>query len=194
MAPLLLQRFQGSPGSFESPQFRHQDARQFEADLAENPRFPEAAECSQCHSVYREGCWQAARVASAPDISSLIQCPACQQQAAGVALGVVEMHGSRWRSRMAEIWETIERVEQEARARNDQERILWARSYRGVTKIFVTLPGLAQEIGAALTERFEGRLDQLRSQREPYLRVLWQSDPAEQSWRQALRSRPLRRR
>ena len=110
------------------------------------------------------------------------------------------LHGARWREQQATVLDTLARVEQIARSRNDQERILWLRTFRGVTKIYVSLPELARHIGRELGKTFKGDVRYSRSPEEPYLRVRWYSDArgsptprGRLNKSKALRNRGLRR-
>jgi NMD protein affecting ribosome stability and mRNA decay len=104
-------------------------------------------------------------------------CPACRQLRERYAQGVVELHGEQWKQSADEILQTIDNSETIARKRNDQERILWTRSFRGVTKVYVTLPELARRIGRSLQRSFKGKAEYHRSTEEPYLRVIWRLEP-----------------
>lgn len=91
-------------------------------------------------------------------------------------MGVVELHGETLKEKKQNILETIANTENIARSRNDQERILWTRTYRGVTKVYVTLPELARHIGRELQKSFKGKTEYHRSTEEPYLRVIWRTE------------------
>lgn len=93
-------------------------------------------------------------------------------------MGVIEFRGEKWKEQADQVLETVERTEEIARARNDQERLLWSRTYRGVTKIYVSLPELARQVGRTLQRTFKGKVEYVRSTEEPYLRVVWNSDQA----------------
>ncbi len=91
-------------------------------------------------------------------------------------MGVVEIHGEAWKDKAPLVAETILNTEKILRSRNDQERILWSRTYRNVTKYYVTLPELARQIGRTLGRSFKGKVEYRHSTEEPYLRVIWHSD------------------
>ncbi|OFZ53636.1 MAG: hypothetical protein A2428_16635 [Bdellovibrionales bacterium RIFOXYC1_FULL_54_43] len=105
-----------------------------------------------------------------------LACPACRQKRDRFAQGVVELHGSAWRHNSNRVFEAIGITEQIERARNDQERVLWSRTMEGVTRIYVSLPELARHIGEELQRCFKGKIEYLRSNEEPYLRVVWHSE------------------
>jgi NMD protein affecting ribosome stability and mRNA decay len=138
--------------------------------------------CATCHAVNVRGKWLPEKDA-ARELKKLKQspgrsthCPACRQMQEHYAMGVIELHGDRWKDKSEQVFETIEHTEQIARARNDQERVLWSRTFRGVTKIYVTLPELARMIGRTLQRAFKGKTEYVGSTEEPYIRVVWHSD------------------
>lgn len=139
-----------------------------------------APRCPSCHTVSVQGRWTPAknlnRVVPPKGKSSL--CPACRQLQDRYAMSVVEIHGENWREKANLIFETLDRTEKIARSRNDQERTLWHSTYRGVTKIYVTLPELARQMGRILKHAFKGKVEYHRSSEEPFLRVIWKSDPS----------------
>jgi NMD protein affecting ribosome stability and mRNA decay len=102
-------------------------------------------------------------------------CPACKQLADRYALGVIELHGDSWKLQEKEVLNMIRNSEKIARARNDQERILWRQTRGDTTKIYVTLPELARHIGRSLQKTFKGKTEYRRSSEEPFLRVVWHS-------------------
>lgn len=104
------------------------------------------------------------------------ECPACRKFKDHYAMGVVEIHGEAWKDKAPLVAETILNTEKILRSRNDQERILWSRTYRNVTKYYVTLPELARQIGRTLGRSFKGKVEYRHSTEEPYLRVIWHSD------------------
>lgn len=105
-----------------------------------------------------------------------ILCPACRQAKEKYAMGVVELHGNHWKEKKNDIFKTIEGSEKIARSRNDQERILWTQTSKGVTKFYVTLPELARHIGRTLKKAFKGEINYNKTKEEPFLRVQWFSD------------------
>ncbi|MCM2276641.1 MAG: hypothetical protein NDJ89_01025 [Oligoflexia bacterium] len=104
-------------------------------------------------------------------------CPACLQLEERYPMGVVELHGAAWRAKDLLVREMIDNTERIARERNDQERVLWYQSFRNVTRYYVTLPELARHIGKMLEKSFNGSVEYHRSTEEPFLRVVWNSDP-----------------
>lgn len=104
-------------------------------------------------------------------------CPACRQLKEKYAQGVVEIHGESWHEIEDLIDETIRNTARTARVRNDQQRILWTSTWRNVAKYYVSLPDLARQIGRVLGRTFKGSVEFQRSTEEPYLRVVWNSDP-----------------
>jgi NMD protein affecting ribosome stability and mRNA decay len=108
-------------------------------------------------------------------------CPACKQFKENYALGVIEIHGlaraGLTRDEAELISQTVTNTEKIARSRNDQSRVLYARNYRGVTKIYVTLPELARHIGRTLFKTFKGEIQyhssSNHSKDDRYLRVIW---------------------
>ncbi|MGZ3686995.1 MAG: hypothetical protein ACXVBW_01760 [Bdellovibrionota bacterium] len=104
------------------------------------------------------------------------ECPACVQTREQVAMGVVELRGARWREMSDEVMKTVLDSERIARLRNDQQRILFTRSARGVLKLYLTLPELAHHIGRELMRTFKGDVEVLRSTEEPFVRLIWDSD------------------
>lgn len=122
-------------------------------------------------------------------------CPACRQLRERYAGGVVEVRGPTWREKAEEVEHTIENAEKVARARNDQERILWKRAFRNGMKYYVSLPELARHIGRVLGRSFKGEVEYHHSTEEPYLRVVWDSEPTEAPRSRTLgKSRHLRKR
>jgi hypothetical protein len=136
--------------------------------------------CSNCGSVAVKGRWLSAELAKARKLlasaTSKVKCPACSQLADRFALGVVELHGNHWREKQEDVIRTMRNTESIARSRNDQERILWTKDLRDMTKVYVTLPELARRIGRELEKSFQGVAEYEHSSEEPYLRVRWWSD------------------
>jgi hypothetical protein len=104
-------------------------------------------------------------------------CPSCRKLRDRYAQGVVEI---RWsgnpttHEKLAQILETANRSELIERSRNDQDRILWSKTYRGVTRIYTALPELARHIGRTLEKTFHGRTVYKKSAEEPFLFVVWE--------------------
>lgn len=136
--------------------------------------------CSQCASVNIKGRWLSSQQAKARKLatpkSGSLTCPACRQLKDRFALGVIEIHGNKWKEKQDEVFRTLRNTESIARNRNDQQRVLWTQEVRGITKIYVTLPELARRIGRTLERSFQGVSEYKRSSEEPYLRVRWWSD------------------
>ena len=122
-----------------------------------------------------------------------LKCPACRQLEDHFAMGVVELHGELWKTKRDLVLNTIYNTEGVARFRNDQERILWLHESEPVTKVYVSLPELARQVGRQLQKSFHGKTMYHRSTEEPFLRVIWNSDPVlEEEAKQ--KSRSFRRR
>lgn len=174
MAPLLLRRFMER--QFREP--RRQDPYRTESKPFGTPR------CPSCNGVNIRGKWYAEDAAISHDASVARKldrlpeelCPACRQLQDHYAMGVVELHGESWKKLESQVRGTIENSEMIARSRNDQERLLWSKTDRGVTKFYVTLPELARHIGRTLENSFKGSVEYHHSSEEPYLRVIWNSD------------------
>jgi hypothetical protein len=138
--------------------------------------------CPNCKSVNIRGRWHAADQSAAAlkrydlRVTNSLTCPACRQLKEHYAMGVIELHGENWKSKSTQVFGTIQKTEEIARSRNDQERILWSRAFRGVTKVYVTLPELARHIGRSLQRSFKGKATYIKTGEEPYLRVVWRSD------------------
>jgi len=130
-------------------------------------------QCVICHAVSIQGRWvPCSRFRG----EGKTQCPACRQHKDRFAMGVVELHGEKWKEKTEQVLKTIQSSERVARHRNDQERILWTQQTRGITKIYVSLPELARHLGRELGKTFKGKVQYVRSTEEPYLRVKWMSD------------------
>jgi hypothetical protein len=105
-----------------------------------------------------------------------LTCPACRQLRDKYAEGVVEI---RWsghpeaHEKLVQILETVNRTEMIERERNDQDRILWTKTYRGITRVYTSLPELARHIGKTLEKTFHGKTEYKKSGAEPYIRVVW---------------------
>lgn len=140
------------------------------------------ARCPSCHGVSLRGHWLSEaqakkRIAKETIIGTAgMACPACRQKKDRYAEGVVELHGTKWRKNSEMIFQTIGNTEAIERSRNDQGRVLWSRSAKDVTRIYVSLPQLARHIGRQLKRTFKGKVEYRRSSEEPYLRVVWDSD------------------
>ncbi len=140
-------------------------------------------QCPACHAVNVRGRWlsqqQVARLAPANKPSeepkNELKCPACHQKEDEFALGVVELRGEAWKQTQEEVLNTLRNTETIARSRNDQERILWIKELKTMTKIYVALPELARRIGRELENSFQGFVEYSHSPEEPYLRVRWWS-------------------
>ncbi len=141
-------------------------------------------QCAVCRSVSVRGRWIPERnLTTSPNertSGKKTLCPACQQERDKYAGGVIELHGTTWSGHQKQVYETISNTEEIARSRNDQMRVLWTRTYRGVTKIYVTLPELARHIGRTLQKSFKGVTEYHGSSEEPYRRVIWNSDGSTQ--------------
>jgi hypothetical protein len=144
-------------------------------------------QCSECHAYSIQGRWVQKDRALENFLDHIIShknsqtttiCPACRELQDHYAGSVVELHGEAWKEKSDQIFQTIGRSEEIARARNDQERILWTEDRHGIMKIFVTLPELARQIGHVLKQTFKGHAEYRRSTEEPFLRVLWTMEPS----------------
>ncbi len=137
-------------------------------------------QCPSCHSVSVKGRWlsplQFSKIRANAEVSQELKCPACCQKDDQFALGVVEIRGQSWRRNQEELMNALRNTEAIARSRNDQERILWVRELKTVTKVYVALPELARQMGRVLENSFQGFTEFLHSSEEPYLRVRWWSD------------------
>ncbi len=94
-------------------------------------------------------------------------------------MAVVEMHGKKWQTKTDLVLSTIDNTQKIARARNDQERVLWTQRDRKVLRIYVSIPELARRIGRVLQRTFKGKSlyhFNAKGVREPYLHVIWDSD------------------
>jgi hypothetical protein len=140
--------------------------------------------CSQCGATNVKGRWLSPKQRLSLQTQPVVQrrvrrqtaCPACQQLNDRIARGVVELRGQKWLKSREEVFATLLNSETIARSRNDQERILWTQSSRGVTHVYVTLPELARRLGRELEKSFQGVVEYQHSTEEPYLRVRWWSD------------------
>lgn len=138
-------------------------------------------QCSECGSVSIRGSWvplKAAMDKSPPRLilKGALKCPACRQLEDRYAMGVIELRGDSWKTKQDAILKTIQKTEKIARLKNDQQRILWSKPFRGYFKIYVSLPELAKHIGRELERTFKGVTEYERSSEEPYIRVRWWSD------------------
>ena len=161
----------------------HQTREQARQDPYRSQTKPGVARCPACSAVNYRGKWLSLEQAQdrLPEIppeskNHGVMCPACRQSKDRYAMGVVELHGDKWRQKSSLVFQTIGRTEAIERSRNDQERVLWSRTFRGITKIYVSLPELARHIGRQLKRSFKGAVEYHRSSEEPYLRVVWHSD------------------
>ncbi len=170
------------------------DERQFRSPRRADPYRADSKpagvnQCPHCHSVNIRGKWLSERQAGL-EIAKMrkllpfgvyepllqLNCPACLQQRDHYAQGVVEIRGTHWRERAIQVFETLAKTELISRVRNDQERILWTNDTHQNTKIYVTLPELARQMGRILQRSFKGKTHYIRSTEEPFLRVVWDSD------------------
>lgn len=134
--------------------------------------------CPKCGSVSFQGRWRPLSHAQVlrPPLAGELKCPACKQLEDRYAMGVIELHGDSWKAKKDLVINTIRHTETIARLRNDQERVLWIKELKDITKIYVSLPELARHIGLELKNSFRGITQYLRTKEEPYLRVCWYSD------------------
>lgn len=136
--------------------------------------------CPSCRAVSFRGRWLPAPemkiLHPTVPITSELKCPACKQLADQFALGVIELHGERWKRQKTAVLSTIRGTERIARHRNDQQRVLWIKDLHESAKVYVSLPELARQIGRVLENSFQGFIEYSRSTEEPYLRVRWWSD------------------
>src|SRR5438105_2673731 len=127
MAPILLKRFMER----QNPEPRRQDPYRSKTKYEGMPR------CPSCRAVFIHAQWVAEKKAreEIPLYTRLPSetCPACLQLKDRYAMGVVEIHGDRWRDLEREVLGTIQNTEKIARFRNDQQRVLWSQTYRNVT-------------------------------------------------------------
>jgi hypothetical protein len=139
--------------------------------------------CPVCGSMNARGRWTSPslarptkQTAAAKKPLREVKCPACRQIEDRFAQSVVELRGGRWREKRELVENTIRHTERIARVGNDQERVLWTKDLGEVTKVYVSLPGLARRIGRELEKSFQGVVEYERSTEEPFMRVRWWSD------------------
>jgi hypothetical protein len=136
--------------------------------------------CVICRSVSVRGRWlspqQFEKLGKPIEAQEESKCPACRQKEDQFALGVVELRGETWKENSESVLNNIRNTEAIARYRNDQERILWLKELKTMTKVYVALPELARQIGRELEKSFQGYVEYSHSSEEPYLRVRWWSD------------------
>ncbi len=158
-------------------------------------------QCSDCHAIQIKGRWLSEHQAK-PEFTrmnrvhpflayaSLPQrtCPACLQRKQHFAMGVVELHGHLSEEQLLSIFETFAHTERIARSRNDQERLLWTHTLPGITKVYVSLPELARQLGRMLQKTFKGQTRYIKTSEEPFLRVVWNAPaPAQLTRHKAVR-------
>ena len=169
-----------------NPNARRKNVHQFKEPARQDPYRSQCKpqgtpECPVCESVSIQGRWvsptQRKALGHSILVTSELKCPACRQQEDHFALGVIELTGENWKKNKEMVMNTIQNTQEIARNRNDQERILWiSDDPNGITKVYVTLPELARQIGRVLENSFQGKSEFEHSTEEPYLRVRWQSD------------------
>jgi NMD protein affecting ribosome stability and mRNA decay len=148
-------------------------------------------QCRKCGAINIRGNWLPEK--KKQPLNNKTICPACLQQQQQYAMGVVELHGQAWQKQRDDVWRTILKTEEVARSKNDQQRLIGTRDFRGITKVYVTLPQLARHVRRELGKSFKGgKVEYHLSEHEPYLRVIWKSDPPER--RQIQKSRHWRKR
>jgi hypothetical protein len=160
------------------PQQRRADPYRSDMKVAGHPK------CASCAAVFTRGKWfsqtQALRKKVPVDSygsSRTEVCPACRQLKDHYALGVVELRLED-RGSLPRILRTLTNSERIQRARNDQERILWTGTAGDTTRIYTTLPELARTLGRVLERTFKGRVEYVRSGKEPFLFVIWEEGAA----------------
>jgi hypothetical protein len=183
MAPLILRRFQ--------EQLRREPRRQDSYRTQTKPK--DVPPCADCGAVSRgDGRWDPGHVIRARYASKKALCPACLQLREKHAGAVLVLSGERAKEKMKLVLETLKNTEAIARSRNDQERLLWIDERRDTTRVYVTLPELARQMGHVIARAFKGHVEFHRSTEEPFLHVMWNSDDAAAPGRRRMESRKTR--
>jgi hypothetical protein len=184
MAPLIFNRFQEKL----TREPRRQDSYRTQAKPKDAPP------CAQCGAVSRaDGRWESSnRVIRARYASKKALCPACRQLKERHAGAVLTISGVRAQEMKEQVIETLKNTEAIARARNDQERLLWIDERRGTMRVHVTLPELARQMGHVIGRAFKGHVEYRRSTEEPFLHVVWNSDDPAAPGRRRMESRKTR--
>lgn len=168
-----------------NPNVRRPNVHQFKESARQDPYRSQSKprgtpQCPVCESVSIQGRWVSSRQMRTLSPSVLVtgelKCPACRQLEDRFASGVIELTGENWKKNKEMVMNTINNTQEIARNRNDQERVLWIKDTGEVTKVYVSLPELARQIGRELERSFQGKSEYKQSTSEPYLRVRWHSD------------------
>lgn len=189
----LVQRKQPTQASSNKTNQKIRARKPFTRDAYRSDTKPaQRPVCKICGAINIRGSWVASNGAEKIPNGNVSKttCPACQQQRDQYAEAVVELHGDTWQKKRDDVWRTILKTEEIARSKNDQQRLISTRNFRGITKVYVTLPQLARHLGRVLGKSFKGgKVEYHLSSHEPFLRVIWKSDPPELTERRKLKNR-----
>ena len=147
------------------------------------PAAAEPAVCTGCGAIYTKRRWvkdlapeRQVRASGRWAPARPAICPACRQQAAGIASGVVEISGSFLDAHRPEIMARLEHEAARAARDNPLGRIMRITRGRDATLLTTTTEHLAQRLGRALQKAFRGRTLYSFSHENKLVRVRWRRD------------------
>ncbi|MDM7923017.1 MAG: BCAM0308 family protein [Pyrinomonadaceae bacterium] len=138
--------------------------------------------CSHCDAVYDAGRWTLLSAAR-PELKSRkwsesekVICPACKQKQSGVAGGYVSISGEFFGRHREEITKLVANETTRAREANPLSAMIREYVENDVLKIETTTEHLAERIGHALKDAYDGETDFDFSHENKVVRVRWHRD------------------
>jgi hypothetical protein len=136
-----------------------------------------SAVCPQCGAVYQAGNWTWKRPESTViHDAKTVACPACRRIDDNMPAGTVTLSGSFMLKHRTEIINLIENTEKKEKAEHALERIISLADSAGELIVTTTGIHLANRLGHALEEAFDGDAHYQYGEDEYRLSVSWTRD------------------
>lgn len=134
-------------------------------------KMPEPTMCTDCGALFAAGRWSW-KTPTGEAYKTI--CPACRRIADKYPAGHIEIRGTFFRTRSAEITNLMRNIEKQEKAERPLERIMWWIDEND--RILVTTTGvhLARRIGEALSQSYQGDFSFQYGDGEKSIRVFWQ--------------------
>jgi NMD protein affecting ribosome stability and mRNA decay len=133
-------------------------------------KLPDPTACPDCGAMYRAGRWT---WGSPPADAHRERCPACRRVQDDYPAGILTLRGEFPREHRDEILGLARNVEEREKGQHALKRIMAIRDEDDAVVITTTDPGLARNIGDALSDAYEGELDLQYTEEGNLLRATW---------------------
>jgi len=159
--------------------FQHGQPKRFDRQLSDEhndpyrpkSKLPQPTVCPQCAIVFNEGRWQ--RMARPSGVVHEHLCPACHRTNDHFPAGYVKLQGDFVEAHRAELLKLIRNTEEREQGEHALQRIMDISEDGAEIAITTTDIHLAQRIGEAVKNAYEGNLDITYGPEDYVVRVNW---------------------